>query len=375
MKLGIYAGEFPSTTFINALVRGLAERGVEVHLFGKRKEDLKLFSRLPIRDLTCGKSRLSTFFLGLGEKARRPNWAKDQSLSLASYARFGPMVRFPTAIFHVQWTKHLVELAPLLAHIPGKIILSLRGTQTNVSPWTQPEFHKALLNCLPLVSHFHAVSENMKEVALELGVPAEKVTVIHPAVADDLIQSPMPPKKEKNLFISVARDHWKKGLMYALDAFGQLRAQNSAPWRYEIIGPGRFEAEKFQAIDLGIAENVIFCGALAHSKVLEKIKKADCLILPSVEEGLANVVLEAMAVGTRVISSDCNGMPEAISHAQEGWLFPSRNAQELFKWLQVAMHQSPEESLAMCQAGREKIRSKFLASNQINRFIQLYQGL
>ena len=59
------------------------------------------------------------------------------------------------------------------------------------------------------------------------------------------------------------------------------------------------------------------------------MNSADCLILPSVVEGIANVVMEAMAIGLPVISSDCGGMTEVITNDINGMIFPMRDMQAL----------------------------------------------
>jgi colanic acid/amylovoran biosynthesis glycosyltransferase len=52
------------------------------------------------------------------------------------------------------------------------------------------------------------------------------------------------------------------------------------------------------------------------------MSSADVFLLPSIEEGIANVAVEAMALGCPVISSNCGGMEELISHQKEGWIVP-----------------------------------------------------
>ena len=53
------------------------------------------------------------------------------------------------------------------------------------------------------------------------------------------------------------------------------------------------------------------------------MRESDCLILPSVQEGISNVVLESMAIGLPIISSDCGGMKEIINDGRNGFLFSS----------------------------------------------------
>ena len=55
----------------------------------------------------------------------------------------------------------------------------------------------------------------------------------------------------------------------------------------------------------------------------------DLLILPSLNEGIANVVLEAMALGIPVISADCGGMSEVVLPNETGWLVPVRDSEAM----------------------------------------------
>jgi len=63
----------------------------------------------------------------------------------------------------------------------------------------------------------------------------------------------------------------------------------------------------------------------AQNTIIDRIKNTDVLLLPSIKEGIANVVLEAMALGTLVISSNCGGMNEVIQPGENGFLVPPRD--------------------------------------------------
>src|SRR5690606_27843577 len=95
--------------------------------------------------------------------------------------------------------------------------------------------------------------------------------------------------------ISVGRTHWKKGYTYALDACVLLKDAGFS-FHYTIIGAiGDIEL-LYQIQDLGLEKEVTLSGALPFNKVQEHMQLAEVLLLPSVEEGIANVVLEAMAL-------------------------------------------------------------------------------
>ncbi|MFB6271477.1 MAG: glycosyltransferase family 4 protein [Salinibacter sp.] len=81
-----------------------------------------------------------------------------------------------------------------------------------------------------------------------------------------------------------------------------------------VVGTGREEPRlRAQVERLGIAERITFLGAQPHDRVLELMAAADALLLASKSENLPTVVLEALSVGTPVVSTDVGGVREISS--------------------------------------------------------------
>ena len=98
---------------------------------------------------------------------------------------------------------------------------------------------------------------------------------------------------------------------------------------YTIIGAAESEELIYLASYLDIKDNVNLTHKCNFNNVLEEMQKADVLLLPSVSEGLANVVIEAMSLKLPVISTDAVGMPELVVHKHTGLLFENRNVNDL----------------------------------------------
>lgn len=88
-------------------------------------------------------------------------------------------------------------------------------------------------------------------------------------------------------------------------------------------GPMRRQLEKL-ASDLGVAERVRMLGELPHAQLASIYSAADVLVLASEREGWPNVLLEAMACGTRVAATDVNGTSEIVTCPEAGCLIPDR---------------------------------------------------
>ena len=93
----------------------------------------------------------------------------------------------------------------------------------------------------------------------------------------------------------------------------------------------------------------------------------------SLEEGLANVVLEAMALGTPVISTDTGGMSEIILHGESGWLIPARDPDSLAKQIIEVSKLPIEAILRITENARARIEKYHDQKEMINNMENLYK--
>ena len=98
--------------------------------------------------------------------------------------------------------------------------------------------------------------------------------------------------------------------------------------RLLLIGEGQ-EREKLHDIvrKNGLEQNVIFCGYQRY--IGDYYAAVDLVVLPSLSEGLPNVVLEAMVLGKPVLATKVGGVPEIIQHDMNGWLVTPGSVTEL----------------------------------------------
>lgn len=123
--------------------------------------------------------------------------------------------------------------------------------------------------------------------------------------------------------------NWRrKGLDVLFRAIALLR-KHKFEMQLQVLGiaPKSINNEfSLLADKLGIAENVFFGGILAREKLPSTLARADMLVLPSREEALGLVAIEALASGIPVVASNVGGLPEIISNEDCGQLVPPGDA-------------------------------------------------
>src|SRR5690606_30820887 len=123
---------------------------------------------------------------------------------------------------------------------------------------------------------------------------------------------------------------------------------------------------------LGLEVHVSRCGRLTPAEVRSRLQQADAFLLSSLSEGISNAVLEAMACGLPIVTTDCGGMREAVSDGVEGFVVPTRDPQAMAE----ALHRlatAPARARAMGRVGRERVCREFTLRNQAQDFATLYR--
>ena len=162
-----------------------------------------------------------------------------------------------------------------------------------------------------------------------------------------------------------------KGHELVLRALGNLRA--SFPQiRCRIIGEGPDRAQ-FELLvrDLGIEQQVQFVGRRSRAEVAVAMRRCSVFVLPSWNEGLGCVYLEAMSCGKPVIGCRGQGIAEVIEHGKNGWLIPADGLEELVQGL-AALLGSPEVCARIGTAARQTILEKFTLSHQAEHLSRIY---
>jgi glycosyltransferase involved in cell wall biosynthesis len=175
------------------------------------------------------------------------------------------------------------------------------------------------------------LTDRGKQEHIDLKVAAEnKFITIYSGINVNLTNPPdvsLELPKDAFLFGTVARLDPIKGITYLIDAMNLVVKQY--PQSYLLVVGEGSEKERLQkqCHQLGITQKVLFVG---FQKAPDSyIKKMDVFVLPSLNEGMGRVILEAMLHAKPVIASRVGGVPELITDGQNGFLVPPANPRAL----------------------------------------------
>ena len=394
MKIGIYSGTIPPPIFIENLVNGLADIGNKVFIYGKPGEGYYQSSNSSIIQRKIPVTKFGVILYFIFSLIRliiiKPhicltlvNMIRQHSTNWIQFFKRSCRVLPPFIdnldIFHIQWAKTLVQYPEFIEKLKCAVVLSLRGTHINVSPLSDEQLALSYKKYFPQIHGFHAVSQSISKEVEKYGADIKKITVINPAVEEKLLN--YKADRTKNLdsntlhIISVGRCHWIKGYTFALDAMSILRKEK-VDFHYTIIASGRDQENIFYQIhDLGLSKCVTFINGLSHKETIDKISESNLFLLPSLGEGISNSVLEAMALGVPVISTDCGGMREVIKDSFNGFIFPVRKPNVIAELIKLFNGLDEKIINAIIMNAKNTIKENHLLQKQIEAFIALFNRI
>jgi teichuronic acid biosynthesis glycosyltransferase TuaC len=215
-------------------------------------------------------------------------------------------------------------------HFGKPVVMSVLGDDVI----TYPRFFIPRRLLLWAVDHalgITAVCEALKRRLVDWGASGEKVRVVLNGVDLELFQPVDRDAVRRRLglagtvLLSAGHAIRRKGHHLAIEALRGLPEVTLM-----IAGDGPYEqALRTLAARLGVEDRVRFLGHVEQEDLKEYYGAADALVLASSREGIANVLLEAMACGTPVIATAVWGTPEAVTCSAAGVLMTERTAPAL----------------------------------------------
>jgi glycosyltransferase involved in cell wall biosynthesis len=327
-------------------------------------------------------------------RARCPEGARGRFLQAAA-ARVGEeLLRAPgTALRLLRRLPQAADLACrtaandsllLHAHFAGITAdLAAVAARTLDRPWTCSVHARDVFTCPPAAlfrrlrsaKAITACSQAAAAAVISAGIPKERVSVIHHGLplSDYAFGASHPGGR---LFTACRLEH-KKGVDTLLHACALLRKQGLS-FTCAIAGSGPLQgALARQAYALGLSDSVTFLGWLPQEEIRSRVREASVLALPSRRtadgdrDGIANILVEALALGTPVVTTTASAASEVIADAVSGLLVAPDAPEPLARAL-AALLASSELRARLAWAGRQAAEQLFDGAANIRQLEALF---
>lgn len=212
------------------------------------------------------------------------------------------------------------------------------------------------------IARFIALTDFAKKKLVEAGLPGEKI-LVKPnfIVADKALYA---EKGVRHGALFVGRLSPEKGLRILLQAW------ESIDYPLEIIGEGDVSAFTRPA-----PTNVRFVGRLPRDEVVQKMKTAAFVVMPSLwYEGFPMVLLEAMACGTPVIASRIGSLAEIVEDRVTGRLVPTGAAPELAAVVRELIVDAQQRE-AMGRAAHQRVLERYTPEKNLEHLLNIYRSI
>ena len=246
--------------------------------------------------------------------------------------------------------------------------------QTNVSRFSSiigPLFEKLTIR-LP-ADIIHTVSKTTKENLVRFGARSKIILV--PNIVNLSSYDKLNLKKSYGDYILfIGRLVFNKNLNVLIESFVKV-VQKVPNAKLIVVGTGpMLQIWKKMVRDLELKDRIIFTGYVGENEKMDLTANTSAFVLPSINEGMPTVVLEAFAMSTPVIVSDIQSHREIVDDGVDGFLIPLDDKQ---KWAEKIIYilTNREVCKKMGCNGRAKVEKQFSSQIAINKLESIYKEL
>ncbi len=364
-------------SFVLRLARALAAEGVTVRVIAPGAAGLEAHSTLggvDVHRFRYAPRKYETLAYGGNMAAQvRESWSARVTMAgfLGAEFRAGVSSRreFQPAVIHAHWWFPNGVAATWVARMGGlPLVTTLHGTDVRMA--------RSISASRPVFRHVLKHSSAVTAVSRWLAHETQSIVSVPPPIV-----APMPvatelfdvrtsaPRTRRLLFVGRLME--QKGIDLLLGALGQLPADVGL----DVVGDGPDRAAlQTLAATLGVAARVQWHGAVKQHALPALYQRALALVVPSSEEGLGLVAVEAQLSETPVIAFNSGGLPDVIQHDRTGVLVQERTADALAAGLQALLARE-DAGASMGAAGRLHALATFAPESAARRYADIYRSV
>jgi len=275
---------------------------------------------------------------------------------------------------HIAQGFHSIVALLIKSLFKKKVIIKVAATGP-ISDFTMIKkvvFGDTFLNKLKSADRIITICSQSRQEALGQGIPASSIIHIPNGVDIDYFKPLSSGEDKENKVIFIGRLDAMKGVHVLLKAFKQLRDEGLQAC-LNIIGDGP-DRDKYESMarDMDLNNSVNFSGEI--KEVVSFLRKSTMFVLPSLSEGLSNVLLESMACALPVVATRVGGNTDLIQDGMNGILVDSENPGQLSE---AMMNILKDKILAkqLGAAARKTVERNYSINHIIDKYVKLYKQL
>jgi glycosyltransferase involved in cell wall biosynthesis len=261
---------------------------------------------------------------------------------------------------------------PLFSYfIHKQKIFHLHGLDTDFLKWN----HLARIAFKNVAGYYIATSKAIMNDLITLGIPESRTFYLPNGIDTDKF-APKDTERQENLLLFIGRVQRKKGIEVLLDSLKHVRT----PVELVIAGPilKSYQLALMKKISeseiLSHKHKVRFLGQINTETAVSWYQKASICVLPSFDEGLPLVLLEALSCEAPVIATPVGGVPDVIVDSESGLFVPVRDSKMLAEKIQLLLdNKKLRDNLG--KKGRMRVVHNFSLDQSVSKLCALYSRI
>lgn len=363
-------------SFVLKLAVALRDHGVDVHVVAPSADHLPAtdrFDGIPVERFRYAPRRYEKLaYAGNMHTQVRDSWGAKLALLGFLGSEFGSAVRarriFEPDVVHAHWWFPGGLVGTWVSGLSGvPLVTTLHGTDVRLARGTamaRPLFRHVLQqsSAVTTVSRWLA-----REV--ETLVSGVRASVAPMPVATDLF-SPG-GERDANRLLFVGRLTSQKGIEALIEALAEMRHAAVL----DVVGDGPLAGQLAARVSqLGLSSRVQWLGQLPQPKLVDLYRRAAAVVVPSTDEGLGLVAVEAQLCETPVVGYESGGLTDTVQHDRTGVLVPPGDVRALAAALDDLLDR-PDRGAELGRAGRMVALAGYAPESAARRYAGIYRSV